>query len=177
MPQGRPAPGTPQDWLARARSDLAIARLPLPAGACYEDLCFHAQQAAEKALKAVYQYHGWTFRYTHDLEELVTGLERQGLVVPSDTAQQVAFEYQGPTQVHANGNNVAWKCPTCGHPILFVYQNGRMGSGPQDSVQCPTCRAGYYLKPPYGSRHEPPRGQPMAPARRMTIVQVGGPLP
>lgn len=28
MPQGRPAPGTPQDWLAQARSDLALARLP-----------------------------------------------------------------------------------------------------------------------------------------------------
>ncbi len=91
MPQGRPAPGTPQDWLARARSDLAIARLPLPTGACYEDLCFHAQQAAEKALKAVYQYHGWTFRYTHDLEELVTGLERQGLVVPSDVDDAIVL--------------------------------------------------------------------------------------
>ena len=43
MPQDRPTPGTPQDWLARARSDLALACLPLPQGAFYEDLCFHAQ--------------------------------------------------------------------------------------------------------------------------------------
>ncbi len=82
MPQDRPTPGSPQDWLSRAKSDLVFARLPLPESAFYEDLCFHSQQAAEKALKAVYQYHGWTFRYTHDLGELVTGLQRNGLAIP-----------------------------------------------------------------------------------------------
>jgi HEPN domain-containing protein len=80
----RPAPGSPQGWLARAKSDLAFALLPLPVGAFYEDLCFHAQQAAEKALKAVYRRHGWSFRYTHDLEALVTGLRREGLTIPSE---------------------------------------------------------------------------------------------
>jgi HEPN domain-containing protein len=77
MPEDRPVPGSPQDWLAHARSDLTFARLPLPEGAFYEGLCFHAQQAAEKALKAVYQYYGWMFRYTHDLEELVSALIRR----------------------------------------------------------------------------------------------------
>jgi len=71
------------DRLARARGDLVLARQPLPQGAFYEDLCFHAQQAAEKALKAVYLHHGWSFRYTHDLEELVTNLRRKGLAVPA----------------------------------------------------------------------------------------------
>ncbi len=56
MPQDRPVPGSAEDWLARAEGDLALARVPLPEGAFYEDLCFHAQQAAEKALKAVYQH-------------------------------------------------------------------------------------------------------------------------
>jgi HEPN domain-containing protein len=68
---------------------LAIARLPLPEGAFHEDLCFHAQQAAEKALKAVYQYHGWSFHYTHDLEELVAGLERQGLDIPPEVREAI----------------------------------------------------------------------------------------
>jgi HEPN domain-containing protein len=54
MPEDRPVPGTAQDWMARAKSDLALAQVPLPKGAFYEDLCYHAQQAAEKALKAVY---------------------------------------------------------------------------------------------------------------------------
>jgi HEPN domain-containing protein len=52
MPQDRRMPGSAEDWLARAEGDLALARAPLPQGAFYEDLCFHAQQAAEKAIKA-----------------------------------------------------------------------------------------------------------------------------
>ena len=68
MPRPEYLTGSSADWLSRAKSDLAIARAPLPDGAFYEDLCFQAKQAVEKALKAVYQYHGWTFRYTHDLE-------------------------------------------------------------------------------------------------------------
>jgi HEPN domain-containing protein len=38
----------------------------------------------KKALKAVYQHHEWPFRYTHDLDELITGLKRNGLTIPND---------------------------------------------------------------------------------------------
>jgi len=75
-------PGSPSDWLRRARSDLALAKAPLPSGALYEDLCFHAQQAAEKAIKAVYRTREREFRYTHDLPELLEGLVRHGVTVP-----------------------------------------------------------------------------------------------
>ena len=51
MPQDRAAPGTPQDWLARARGDLVLATQPLPSGAFYEDLCFHAQAVVTWAEK------------------------------------------------------------------------------------------------------------------------------
>lgn len=78
----RPIPGSPADWLMRARADLALAKAPLPPGAVCEDLCFHAQQAAEKAIKAVYRSKGWTFRYTHDLKELLAELRNRGLMVP-----------------------------------------------------------------------------------------------
>jgi len=84
MPQDRPVPGSAEDWLARAQGDLALARAPLPEGAFYEDLCFHAQQAAEKALKAVYQHYSRAFRYTHDLDELITGLKDEGISVPPE---------------------------------------------------------------------------------------------
>jgi HEPN domain-containing protein len=97
MPQDRSAPGTPQDWPTRAKSDLALARMALPPEALYEDLCFHAQQAAEKALKAVYQHHGWTFRYTHDLKELATDLASKGLIVPpevDDAAVLTSFAWE-----------------------------------------------------------------------------------
>jgi HEPN domain-containing protein len=60
----RPVPGTPEGWLARAAGDRALAKVSLPAGGYYEDLCFHAQQAAEKAIKAVYVRHGLTCSVT-----------------------------------------------------------------------------------------------------------------
>lgn len=87
MPHRSRIPGSASDWLVRAKSDLAIAKAPLPQDAFFEDLCFHAQQAAEKALKAVYQHNGWTFRYTHDLEVLISGLLREGVVVPEEVAE------------------------------------------------------------------------------------------
>jgi HEPN domain-containing protein len=67
----------------------------------YEDLCFHAQQAAEKALKALYLSRGWAFRYVHDLEELITGLRQHGLTVPVEIDHAVvltsyAFEARYP---------------------------------------------------------------------------------
>lgn len=85
MRQDRPVPGSSSDWMARAKGDLALSRSPLPEGAFLEDLCFHAQQAAEKALKALkalYVHHSLVFRYTHDLDELFTGLKKHGISVP-----------------------------------------------------------------------------------------------
>ena len=101
MPRHKHPPGSASDWLARARSDLAIAQAPLPDGALYEDLCFHAQQAAEKALKAVYQHKGWPFRYTHDLETLASGLSEMGVKIPSeiveaDTLSRFAWQARYP---------------------------------------------------------------------------------
>ena len=91
MPRDRSVPGSPSDWLSRAEGDLALARIQLPDDAYYEDLCFHAQQAAEKALKAVYQSRGWTFRYTHDLEELIAGLQREGLDIPPEVDEAIVL--------------------------------------------------------------------------------------
>jgi HEPN domain-containing protein len=51
-------------------------------GVYLEDLCFDAQQAAEKALKAVFIRNGWRFPYTHDVGRLIGLLERNGLKVP-----------------------------------------------------------------------------------------------
>lgn len=82
-----PAPGTPQEWLARARAKLVLAQQPLPAGGMWEDLCFWAQQAAELAIKAVYQQHGWRFPFIHDLDQLLSGLQQQGLTIPSDVLE------------------------------------------------------------------------------------------
>ncbi|MBF0098159.1 MAG: HEPN domain-containing protein [Magnetococcales bacterium] len=62
MPPDKPIPGTPLEWLQRARGDLALARVVLPEGGFYADLCFHAQQAAEKAVKAIFRFRNKGFR-------------------------------------------------------------------------------------------------------------------
>jgi HEPN domain-containing protein len=51
MPLDRSIPGSPMDWLVRAKSSLALAKQAKPQEAFWEDQCFLAQQAAEKALK------------------------------------------------------------------------------------------------------------------------------
>ena len=51
-PPERFPPDDPREWLNRARSNLVRAKNQIP-GAYLEDLCFDAQQAAEKAIKAV----------------------------------------------------------------------------------------------------------------------------
>lgn len=91
MPPDRPVPGSSSDWLARAKGDLAIAKAPLPEGAFWEDLCFHAQQAAEKAIKAIFVQHGLTFRSTHDLDELITGLKTFGRSIPAAVEESIVL--------------------------------------------------------------------------------------
>ena len=49
--------GSPYDWLNRARSNLIRAKQPKPDKVYWEDLCFDAQQAAEKAIKALLMFH------------------------------------------------------------------------------------------------------------------------
>lgn len=72
MPPDLPEVGTPADWLRYARSDLALARVQRPADVLLDTLCFHAQQAAEKSLKAVLLLQGIRFPYTHDIARLIT---------------------------------------------------------------------------------------------------------
>lgn len=71
----------PREWLNRARSNLAGARASVP-GRYLEDLCFEAQQAAEKAIKAVLIKREIEFPYVHDLERLLRLLEQNGEEIP-----------------------------------------------------------------------------------------------
>lgn len=61
----------PVRWLENAQADLALARVALPPGGLYEHLCFHAQQAAEKSLKAVLLTLRVEFPFTHNLQALL----------------------------------------------------------------------------------------------------------
>lgn len=59
--------------LQRAGGDLRAARLLLATGEddLLDIICFHAQQCAEKAVKALLTYHGVDPPHTHDLDTLL----------------------------------------------------------------------------------------------------------
>ena len=86
MARKRLPPDDPREWLNRARSNLACASARIPE-AYLEDLCFDAQQAAEKALKAVFIHRKLAFPYLHDLGKLLTVLEEAGLKIPKYVRQ------------------------------------------------------------------------------------------
>jgi HEPN domain-containing protein len=65
-----------------------MAGAPLPEGGRYEQLCFFAQQAAEKALKAALVHLGADFPYTHNLQLLVDLLPAKVPLAPEH--EQVA---------------------------------------------------------------------------------------
>lgn len=78
-------PDDPREWLNRAHSNLVRAKegVNIP-GVYWEDLCFDAQQAAEKAIKAVLIALDVPFPYIHDLGRLLTLVAQEGReVLPS----------------------------------------------------------------------------------------------
>ena len=68
------SPGSAEDWLRFARSDLKLACIDQPEGVLLESLCFHAQQATEKALKAVFVFLETEFPRTHNIRILLDQL-------------------------------------------------------------------------------------------------------
>ena len=76
----------PREWLNRARSNLAKAVNRIP-GVYLEDLCFDAQQAAEKAIKALLIKRGIDFPYVHDMSRLLSLLKEAGEAIPDAVGQ------------------------------------------------------------------------------------------
>ena len=80
MPQRYP-PDDPREWLNRSRSNLTMAKSKVE-GVYLEDLCFNAQQAVEKAIKALLIKYDIEFPYKHNIAELLTLLEETGQPIP-----------------------------------------------------------------------------------------------
>ena len=83
MPPEQLSPDDPRQWLKRAHSDLSLAKSQV-SGVLLEDLCFHTQQAAEKAFKALLIHKSIKFRYVHDLAELISVLEAAIQDIPDE---------------------------------------------------------------------------------------------
>ncbi len=105
MPPEVYPPDDPRQWLNRARGDLSLASFtPLleQDNIFLEDLCYHAQQAAEKALKALLLHLQSQVPFTHNLLELLKCLEETGVEIPERvneaaglTEYAVASRYPG----------------------------------------------------------------------------------
>ncbi len=86
-----PQPEIINDWLQRAYSDLNLGKAALRTkGVLPEDACFHAQQCAEKALKALLISLEQPFPHAHAIEVLLDLLKTRDLDVPHNVDQ--AFE-------------------------------------------------------------------------------------
>lgn len=85
-PPERFPPDDPREWMNRARSNLAMAKNRIP-DVYLEDLCFKAQQAAEKAIKAVMIKRGVDFPYVNDLARLFTLLKEVDETIPDVVGQ------------------------------------------------------------------------------------------
>lgn len=73
------------EWLQRAKSNMARANAgKVSPEILYEDLCFDAQQAVEKALKSMCVFYEIVFPKTHDIAYLIELLEKGNVIIPDN---------------------------------------------------------------------------------------------
>jgi HEPN domain-containing protein len=75
-----------EEWIDRAKSSLELSQAKIIHYIYYEDLCFQVQQAVEKALKGLLIFYGVEPEFTHNIEILLTELEKF-TVIPQDIQQ------------------------------------------------------------------------------------------
>ena len=120
MANERRSADDPQEWLDRARSNLILAGNIIE-GVYLDDLCFDAQQAAEKSIKAVFIANKIRFPFTHDIGKLLELLADGGVTIPKFVREAVILtdsatfgRYPGPkvmatTRSHARAVRIAEK--------------------------------------------------------------------
>ncbi|HEX8949388.1 MAG TPA: HEPN domain-containing protein [Dissulfurispiraceae bacterium] len=60
-----------KEWIKQAEDELSMSSY-LARGGYHKGACFHAQQATEKALKAMLLNKGWELEKTHSIERLIS---------------------------------------------------------------------------------------------------------
>ncbi|MEO6124440.1 MAG: HEPN domain-containing protein [Ilumatobacteraceae bacterium] len=109
-----PSAATALSWIAKATDDLTIAELILDSDVGVEwAACFHAQQAAEKAVKAVLVCLGTDFPKSHRLDRLAAllpascdpGFDIAALteLAPWAVAGRYPEDIENPTEAEATG--------------------------------------------------------------------------
>jgi len=84
--------GDAQDWLEQAHGDLRLAQVGRQDATIPLNLVtFHAQQAVEKAIKALLIQQSVDFPKTHDLQDLLDRLSTSGVPLPADLEEVTAL--------------------------------------------------------------------------------------
>ena len=122
--------------MARAWSNLRLAQIGKQAEVFLEDLCFEAQQAAEKALKALCLHHGIDFPKTHSLVYLMDLLESRGVKIPeevreADLLTQYAVTGRYPGWLSVTEEEYAQALDLAQRVVLWVEEQLR-GGGKSD---------------------------------------------
>lgn len=78
-----------REWLRIAESNLRMASRGPSEGIRWEELCFEAQQAVEKAIKAVLVREQIDFPRTHDVGVLLDLVAASGRSLPPDEARDL----------------------------------------------------------------------------------------
>ena len=68
-----------EEWLEKAEADLKAAQILYREDGPRGVICFHAQQAVEKALKAILLHVGMGLKKTHSIREIKALLSASGL--------------------------------------------------------------------------------------------------
>jgi HEPN domain-containing protein len=115
-----------REWVDKAEGDFITARRELRARKApnYDAACFHAQQCAEKYLKARLQEEGIAFSRTHDLAsllDLLLPVEPSWAVMRSDldrlTSYAVEFRYPGISADKAMSRRAVDVCRNVRHRV------------------------------------------------------------
>ncbi|MSU49528.1 MAG: HEPN domain-containing protein [Opitutus sp.] len=102
-----------QAWVAKAEEDRLCIRNNLAAAAVpWAVVCFHAQQAAEKYLKAFLVFKGDRVERTHDLEIILQACVRhdadlQTLLPDCDTLTAYAVDARYPDMLSEDAEKIA----------------------------------------------------------------------
>lgn len=109
------------EWVTKAEGDFATAgrELGVSNNPNYDAICFHAQQCAEKYLKARLQESGIPFGKTHDLStllDLTLPVEPSWDNLRTDlqtlSAFAVAYRYPGDSADEIDAREAVTKCQT-----------------------------------------------------------------
>ena len=117
-PPGRYADDDPREWLGRAKSKLKLAKWQDP-DVFFEDLCFDAQQAAERAIKAKLIALDVEFSYTHNIARLLGEVESAGYAIPDEVRMAEGLTRYSLTARYPWGEGIGFRHP---EPIARVTE-------------------------------------------------------